>query len=1018
MFNIDDFYRNAATFDELLSDDFYTDPALVIDSQRVNAILKAWCAASASGNWDAFVLRLLKDGWSLDFVSARLAGARPKRALAYPLWVRDAQWVLQNLQLILLNVAPDPLSSQSHDAKVERLLMEFAQLAQNQFTRSLSHAVLAGISDRALSDLRATLVRELRTICVKPLTDYFTELKKITEQGSGLDTYLELNHDEQGFQLGLQTKLIELFNLQPVSLRLSAVVTRKWMDATETLIQRLYTDQRLLRDQFSFPANGFELLGVQSTNTDTKILEYCNNKKIVYVSRNYDLTQRVFAWVKQLNHHAPPIDLKCLNVISGTGYSWFEAVEPKPPTNESEHAQLYQKLGAWMAVLYVLAGSRLEEAQFLCMGANPVPLEIQCLFQVDVVEDGSEVDPDDEATSAAMDINRSIAQLSALPFNLFRTVETFTNLDQYFDHLLDGFKRYLFFIMECRDQVGVDGLLKTFENQLVRVQYKSNNFYTLLLTRMKNAAALSDGALWSVQSDFLARFFDVSSVAKRKWADLRIERQALIQLQTPFFTERLPARITPEQTEPLNVVLEVPAIEYGSADLSIARQRLDRLTAHTIYAKCALLRAVLWPSVSYNRSLKNTKYSGHESSSQNENQFFLNEAKHIAKILTDLAVPSSGNFTWHRFDPYAVNEQRTLINEHSLYCGNLGIAIFLAAHAKVTCQAESLKLSLEAVADLREIINSSAAAAFATTLGLGGATGLGSIVYGLTVQAKLLNEPALLADATQAARLFSVELISNDRALDVIAGSAGAILGLLKLYRETRESFILERAVLCGNHLLSQARYNEHGRRYWAGELVGDKSLNGMSHGASGFGYAFALLAKASGQNKFLAALEESLKNEDENFNHKVSNWFLLDKDAPLKKPPCQWCHGAVGIGIARMAIATQGAPDLASLEVDITRALRGASLRGHHLNDSMCCGSLGHVELLRSASLFFSNPTFDVQAKAEFKKVIDRAHRSGKYLLGPPGEIPLGLFTGLAGIGYSALRHNEPTLPNILIWE
>ena len=98
MFKLDDFYRNAASFDALLSDDFYTDPALAIDSERVKAILNAWCAASASGNWDAFVLRLHKDGWSLDFVSTRLAGARPKRGPAYPLWVRDAQWVLQSLQ--------------------------------------------------------------------------------------------------------------------------------------------------------------------------------------------------------------------------------------------------------------------------------------------------------------------------------------------------------------------------------------------------------------------------------------------------------------------------------------------------------------------------------------------------------------------------------------------------------------------------------------------------------------------------------------------------------------------------------------------------------------------------------------------------------------------------------------------------------------------------------------------------------------------------------------------------------
>ena len=61
----------------------------------------------------------------------------------------------------------------------------------------------------------------------------------------------------------------------------------------------------------------------------------------------------------------------------------------------------------------------------------------------------------------------------------------------------------------------------------------------------------------------------------------------------------------------------------------------------------------------------------------------------------------------------------------------------------------------------------------ARSLGIGGATGLGSIVYALTVMAKSLHDDDLLADAHGAAELFTDDLIAADKQLDVMGGSAG-----------------------------------------------------------------------------------------------------------------------------------------------------------------------------------------------------------------------------------------------------
>ena len=55
------------------------------------------------------------------------------------------------------------------------------------------------------------------------------------------------------------------------------------------------------------------------------------------------------------------------------------------------------------------------------------------------------------------------------------------------------------------------------------------------------------------------------------------------------------------------------------------------------------------------------------------------------------------------------------------------------------------------------------------------------------------------------------DLIAADKRLDVISGSAGAILCLLRLYRDTQLEDVLARAVRCGEHLMRQARIGPQG---------------------------------------------------------------------------------------------------------------------------------------------------------------------------------------------------------------
>src|SRR5580698_5347700 len=209
-------------------------------------------------------------------------------------------------------------------------------------------------------------------------------------------------------------------------------------------------------------------------------------------------------------------------------------------------------------------------------------------------------------------------------------------------------------------------------------------------------------------------------------------------------------------------------------------------------------------------------------------------------------------------------------------------------------------------------------------LGLGAAVGLGSIVYALTVTAKCLNDDDLLADARQAAELFTDDLITADKQLDVVSGSAGGILGLLRLYRDTRSDDVLRRAVQCGEHLLGQPRLGPEGQRTWVGQGSGSRGLNGMSHGAAGFAYALASLAQATGRAEFAQAAAECIAFENSSYDAQRHNWPDLREAGGLLWP-CQWCHGAPGIGLARIATSKLRGMDDAGLAADIQNAVEGA---------------------------------------------------------------------------------------------
>lgn len=393
----------------------------------------------------------------------------------------------------------------------------------------------------------------------------------------------------------------------------------------------------------------------------------------------------------------------------------------------------------------------------------------------------------------------------------------------------------------------------------------------------------------------------------------------------------------------------------------------------------------------------------------------LDEARRIGRTLAEGAVAvRGGSVTWLREEGGGARP----LPPH-LYGGTAGIALFLAALGHLDREGDARSLAVRALAPLAARLRALAAdpgAAAALRLGVGGLTGLGSFVYALARAGAWTGEASLLEGARAGAALLTPERIAADRALDVVDGCAGAVLALLALDRLDPASqgggpAPLERARLCGLHLLRTRTPGRGGTRAWPGE--GTPPLGGFAHGASGIALALLALHHRTGDRALRDAALEGLAYEEGLFDPELGNWTDLRTGRPLEQSA--WCHGAPGIALARAAAVElePAGPFRPALErtLALARALPEAPL------DHLCCGNAGRADVLLHAGRAAGDAEA-VEAGLRLASAIVPA--DGEYRLRPPPaprELDPSLFRGISGIGYTLLRAANPgALPSLLL--
>jgi type 2 lantibiotic biosynthesis protein LanM len=934
------------------------------------------------------------------------------------------------------------------------------------------------LSEEALASLERALLRGLCGLCAESLELEFSLFR--ASQASSLSRLIAglSDPDSQEFYQAFVTRMLQgrlnaFFQEYCVLARLVGTTSRHWIEMATEFLDRLAADRATIAATFNEGDDPGRIVTLQASISDNHnegraamILQWESGLKLVYKPKDTGLEQAWFDLLGWFNAHGAPLPFQQLKVLDRSTHGWVEFAQHLPCPDEAAARRYYQRCGMLLCLIYALQGNDCHFENIIASGEQPVLIDLETVMHPQAVE------PDAATSDFRMAVNRefgsSVLRTALLPrwiptqeqkamdvsaLGAVEEQEGFTeiakwravNTDQmvlesemgrmrpgsnaamlngtpllpndYADDLESGFRQMYRLLMERREALlAPDGPLAPLAEQRVRFIFRATRTYVLVMRKARQPASARNGADHGIQLDHLSRALLFEEEKPLLWPFLEAERQAMERGDVPFFTALAGSEAI--EVSPGQVIADCFQGSCHDRALAQIRELNERdLERQTSFIRAALTSRVAAPHQAGMESAPPLEEIEPLPASE-----LVEEAIRLAHQLREEAIGGSDSgVTWVTLRlMFEIQKYQLEVTGPDLYGGGAGIALYLAALEHVTGGAEFRDLALAALEPLRKDLRGAYADRLARDFGIGGASGLGAFVYALTRTGALLGEEALLADARAATALITAERIDADRVYDVIAGSAGTILGLLALHQVAGESEPLERAVECGRHLLEHRTASETGDRAWV--TIDGNMLTGFAHGAAGIAYALLRLYGATGEHAFHEAAAEAIRYEQSLYSPEQENWPDLREwkpGEPYSRWGMAWCHGAPGIGLARVA----GLPwlDTPEIRADIAVAMRRTRGCGVQRPDHLCCGNLSRAEILLEVGRRLSRPEWIGEAQRRAASVVRRARGNEKYQFVWEIEhlsMP-GLFMGASGIGYALLRAAYPErLPAVLLWE
>lgn len=876
---------------------------------------------------------------------------------------------------------------------------------------------------------------------------------------------------------------VPFFMEYTVLARLVSTAMEFWVVTNKELLSRLKTDWSMIGQTFALQSKMGDIESVQTRLSDphnngrtVSILSFSSGEKLVYKPKNLGLDSAFYNLISWFNDQNPTLPLKAVKILDRQDYGWAKFIHSAPCLNQEAVQRYYQRIGMILCLVYVLEGTDCHNENLIAAGEYPILIDIETLLHPRIDPTGSE-----DATGGAQNLAHqqylnSVLRTALLPLWMFgqggqsfdisglgaiegqtipskrkewsdinsdrmkvtqvQSVATLpavspplngkpTSADDYLEEIIIGFEEtYKILIEKSSELLHEEGPVVKFRYQKSRFVFRNTMNYFLLSEKLLHPKFMRDGMERSIQLDVLTRSALRSTNKPEFWPLIRSEKDAMEVLDIPYF-------FSSSEGESISSSDRILHPEFFSATgYSVIFDRIRSLGIDDMERQIGFIRAAFKlrfkqseeeiQAPPFQLKINDTKPASREE--------LVNAAVDVAQdVVRQAVIASDGSASWLGFE-HVLEAGRSVIQPlgYNLHSGTAGIALFLAAMEKTRPGDGYGKLALGALHQFRTSLRKDhkITKLLSQRMSLGGAIGLGAIIYSMTRIHDLLDEPSLLEDAEFVADCIGFDRIANDTKFDVMDGAAGAILGLLALYERTGTTSILEKAVACGHHLVNGRVQSQSGEHVWP-TVDPDILLTGFSHGAAGIAYALLRLYEVTHNPTLLAVALEAIQYEAHQLVPEQQNWPDLLRSTPNNlRYGNTWCHGAPGIGLARLG--SLHILDNKQVRNDIDAAFQSTSKMFGEDLDTICCGNLGRSELFISGATILNDQSLqNKMALRQMAWVLKHRYLTGSYRMpyglghGYNHEYQLGFFHGLAGIGYQLLRASQPKeLPSILLWK
>lgn len=844
----------------------------------------------------------------------------------------------------------------------------------------------------------------------------------------------------------------------PVLARLLAVTMIQWVDTFVELLTHLCQDWEQIQACFS-PDADLGLLGTigfgkgdrHRNGRTVAIVTFSIGVQVVYKPREMLIDsefQKLLGWVNRQGLSCPFKEIKILDCGK---HGWADFVFTYPCRSTDEIGRYYQRLGAYLALLYALEANDFHYENLIIQGEYPILVDLETLFTpyegensealaynfyldsvfvpgllpqriwgkkddagVDISGIGmrpGQMSPDpvpvwDQENTDEMHIFRKHLPLEDSVAQLFEGGEV--DPLQYLNEITIGFTElYNLLIQQRTELLSSDGPLISFAKVKTRFLARPTKPYAILLREGAHPDLLQDAM---DLEHFYNHLWPLAIRFESLQALIPSEQTDLWQLDIPFFVAE-PASKDLWDSQGAIIPSHFQVSGQERVFEKIKKFGPDNLRQQ-LWVIRASLKTIQRVKVDSSPNQQLVKVGEMTIEIQPTPENVISASQKAADYLYGMALTQNQFVGWFGLQPIGQDYLNVEPVGNDLYNGLAGITLYLAYFGWYTKQEKYTLLARRTLASVWRSFQKSKTLTFEN---LGAFEGAGSMIYLLTHLGVLWNEKKLHQKALRIVHRVP-RTIAKDKVFDIIAGSSGCIAALLAFHAVTGNQVALDVARMCGEHLLANATKTEHGVA-WQGQVF-QSPLCGFSHGVAGVAWSLFRLAHAIGDPKFAHFAAEALKYERGAFLAELGNWPDLRNFSTERETgeAVMWCHGAPGIGLARLA--TLPYYDTLEIRAEIDVAISTTLAKGFNGSHCLCHGDLGNLELLLQANNILGNH-WHVEVDKIVHNVLCDIERAGwRCGAGVDVQVP-GLMTGVAGIGYQLLRLAAPEhIPSILLLE